>query len=92
MDKPKQIVISDGCTAFYTTVDGKMLYGENNAMTKEEVNDFIDYLSEKIKEEAKKGTISVDNMIQLFQYDEYENDGNCCDQCGDTVSRTYYSI
>jgi len=90
----KKIIISEGCTAFYTDVDGKTLYGECNSMTMtdKEREDFIDYLAGKIKEEVKRGSISINNMIQLFQYDKYETNEHCCDQCGDIVSRTYYKI
>lgn len=89
---PKKITISEGCTAFYTVVDGKMLYGEYDPMTDQERDELIDYLAEKIKEEAKRSTISINNMIELFQYDRYETEEHCCDTCGDTVSRTYYEI
>lgn len=92
MSKTKKIIISDGCTAFYTTVDGKLLYGEGNAMTDLERNEFVDYLLLRLKEHIDKGCVSIDDVIKLFQYDDYEYDEHSCDQCGDTVSRTYYEL
>jgi hypothetical protein len=93
MSETKKIIISEGCTAFYTTVDGKLLYGEgDNVMTDEERNELVDYLMLKMKKDVDKGCILINNLIELFQYDDYECESHCCDQCGDTVSRTYYNI
>ena len=90
----KKIVISEGCTAYYTTVDGKMLYGEDNqdVMSEQEIDELVDYLLLRLKEEIKQGCASVNSLIQLFQYDDYKSDADTCDQCGDSVTRTYYNI
>jgi hypothetical protein len=89
----KKIVISEGCTAFYTTVDGKMIDGEENqnVMSEKEQDELIDYLLLKAKEQIKNGSIAINSLIQLFQYDDWESD-SICDQCGDQVTRTYYNI
>jgi hypothetical protein len=82
------IVISEGCTAFYTLVDNKNI----NDMTSEERNAFIDTLLAKLKTEILENTVSIDSVIKCFNYDDYEYDGNVCDQCGDTVSKTIWNI
>lgn len=91
----KKIIISEGCLAFYTTVDGKMLYGEDfqkDVMSEQERGELIDYLLVKVKENVKQGSIAINSLIELFQYDNYESGDEPCDQCGDTVSKTYYEI
>lgn len=88
------IVISQGCTAFYTDVNGKTVGGsyEPTALTAAEETELIDYLLVKVKEGIGEGTISLNSLIDLFQYDEYETDEYPCDQCGDTVWRAIYNI
>jgi len=80
-----KIVISQGCTAFYTTVDGKLISEVNQA-------ELLDYLLKKVKEEVTAGTISIDNVIELIQPDDEEYDKNVCEQCGDTVNRRIWNI
>jgi len=80
-----KVEISEGCTAFYTTIDGKPI---------EEVdkNQLLDYLLVKLKESVNRGEVSIDDIIKLFQYDDYETDSRPCEQCGDSVSRTFWNI
>jgi hypothetical protein len=82
------IVISEGCTAFYTLVDDKDI----NDMKPEERNVFIDTLLAKLKAGILENAVSIDSVIKCFNYDDYEHDANVCDQCGDTVSRTIWNI
>jgi hypothetical protein len=83
-----KIVISEGCTAYYTLVDDKYV----NDMTPEERSTFIDSLLAKLKTGILENAVSIDSVIKCFNYDDYEHDSNVCDQCGDTVSRTIYNI
>jgi hypothetical protein len=83
-----KIVISEGCTAFYTLVDGK----DVNDMTPEERSTFIDSLLAKLKTGILENAVNIDCVIKCFNYDDCEYDANGCDQCGDTVSRTIYNI
>jgi hypothetical protein len=77
-----------GCTAFDFRVNDKSI----NELSEEERNDMINYLFLKIKEGLNDQTILLEQVIQLFQYDEYEHDPNMCEQCGDTVSTTIWKI
>jgi len=88
------IIISEGCTAFYTDVNGKTVGGsyEPTRLTEEEENELVDYLLVKVKEGITNSTISLNALIGLFQYDDYETDEYSCEQCGDSVSRTIYNI
>jgi hypothetical protein len=88
------IIISEGCTAFYTDVNGKTVGGsyEPTRLTEKEETELIDYLLSKVKEGIVENTISLDSLIGLFQPDDYEMDSDSCEQCGDTVSRTIYNI
>jgi hypothetical protein len=88
------IIISEGCTAFYTDVNGKTVGGsyEPTRLTDEEENELVDYLLIKVKEGIANGTIDLNGLIGLFQYDDYETDDTSCETCGDSVSRTIYNI
>jgi hypothetical protein len=88
------IIISEGCTAFYTEVNGKTVGGsyEPTRLSADEENELVDYLLIKVKEGISESTIGLNELIGLFQYDESEYDDHACDQCGDTVSRTIYNI
>lgn len=88
------IIISEGCTAFYTDVNGKTVGGsyEPTRLSEEEEAELVDYLLKKVKEGLAKSTIDLNALIGLFQYDHYESDDHSCETCGDTVHRTIYNI
>ena len=77
-----------GCTAFDFLVNGKSL----SDITENNQDEILDYLIIKIKEGIKENTIQFQNVVQLFQYDDYEHDDHVCGQCGDTVSTTTWNI
>ena len=93
-DTKYNIIISEGCTAFYTEVNGKTIGGEHEPtrMTDDEIDEFIDYLLVKVKEGIKNQEISIDSLIRAFQYDDWESDDEPCEQCFDTVHRTIWNI
>lgn len=82
------IVISEGCTAFYTKIND--VHVED--MTKEQQEEFLNYLTLKIKEGILDNTIQLNSIIECFQYHDYESNGKMCEQCGDSVSKTYWEI
>ena len=82
------IEISEGCMAFYTLINGKNL----NEMSEQEQDEFLTYILAEIKQKVKENNISIDSIIKLIEYDDYENDGHICGQCGDQVLRTYWRI
>jgi hypothetical protein len=51
----------------------------------------VDFLLKRIGEEVLAGTIGVKDLIELFQYDSWENVAYC-DQCHDDVYKTTYEI
>lgn len=67
-----KIVISEGCTAFYTEINGKMWSTEYEPaqMSLDEKNQFIDYLLSKLKEGVMEGCIDVDTLIKHLVEDE----------------------
>ena len=77
-----------GCTAFNFLVNGISL----SDIPKNDQDEILDYLFVKIKEGIKENTIQLENVVQLFQYDDYEHDDHVCGQCGDTVSTTTWNI
>ena len=83
-----KIEIIEGCTAFDTVINGASVVD----IPKEEQEKIADYLIDKLKEAYRRGEITLESLIQNFQYDDYEHDPNPCGQCGDTVSTTTYNI
>lgn len=81
----KTIKIIRGCTADDILVDGK-------SITDIDQNELLNYLLSKIPAEIKSGTMTIDSIIQLFQYDKFEKIGDTCEQCGDDVYETTYEI
>jgi hypothetical protein len=83
-----KFVETTGCTAFDFTVNSKSL----SELTSEEQDEILNYLFVKIKEAVDEQAILLENVVQLFQYDDYEHDPNICEQCGDTVTTTTWNI
>lgn len=80
-----KIVITSGCTAYNIKVDDKPIEDVGEQV-------IIDHLTARLGEHLKRGTITLDQFIHLFQYEAYESDDDSCEQCGDTVSRTTWDI
>jgi hypothetical protein len=89
-----KITISEGCTAFYTEINEKIVGGEYEptCFADEEIDELIDYLCERFKEERKQGTVLLDDLIKCFQADSWHYDDESCDQCGDTVSTKTWEL
>jgi hypothetical protein len=89
-----KITISEGCTAFYTEINGKFVGGEDPRydFTEKEIDELIDYLCERFKEERKQCTVQLDDLIKCFQPDSWHYDDESCDQCGDTVSTQTWEL
>jgi hypothetical protein len=83
-----KFVETTGCTAFDFSANGNSL----SELTDAERSEILDYLLLKIKEGVREQAILLENVVQLFQYDDYEHDPNICEQCGDTVSTTTWNI
>ena len=83
-----KIVETTGCTAFDFSINEKCI----SEYTNEELDQILDYLFIKIKEGLKDNTILIQNVVHLFQYDDWEHDPNICEQCGDSVSTTPWNI
>lgn len=83
-----KFVETTGCTAFDFSVNGHAF----SNMSDEEYNEMLEYLFVKIKEGLKENTILLRNVVELFQYDDYESDPEPCPQCFDTISATTWNI
>jgi hypothetical protein len=83
-----KIEIIEGCTAFDTVINGVSVVDipENE---KEEV---VNYLIDQLKESYKRGEVTLESLIQNFQYDDWECDDYRCESCGETVSTSFYNI
>jgi hypothetical protein len=89
MESPKyKFIETTGCTAFDFTVNNRSF----SELSKEEYNEMLDYLFVKVREGLSEQTILLENVVHLFQYDDYEYDPHVCGQCGDTVSTTTWNI
>lgn len=83
-----KFVETTGCTAFDFAVNDKSF----SELSTQEYDEMLNYLLEKIKEGIGEQTILLEDVVRLFQYDDYEYDPHVCDQCGDTVSTTTWNI
>jgi hypothetical protein len=89
MNKTKyKFVETTGCTAFDFTVNGKSF----SELSEQEYNEMLDYLFNQVREGLKDQTILLEQIIHLFQYDDYEHDPEPCSQCFDTVQTTTWNI
>ena len=83
-----QFVQTTGCTAFDFTVNGDSF----SDLAEDKQEEILDYLLIKLKERFKENNINLENIVELFHYDDYEYDNYACEQCGDTVSSTTWNI
>jgi len=83
-----KIEIVEGCTAFGTYINDR-----NTAdIPEEEMDEIIDYLLAQIRESYNRSGVQFNDIVQLLQYDHYEQDPHPCSQCGDTVSSTTWKV
>lgn len=83
-----KIVETVGCTAFDFSINNKSL----SEYTTDEQDEILNYLFSKVKEGVKQHTILFEDVVRLFQYDDFEHDPYICEQCGDSVSTTTWNI
>ena len=83
-----KFVETTGCTAFDFSVNGHAF----SDMSDREYNEMLDYLFVQIKEGLKKNTILLQDVVGLFQYDDYESDPEPCEQCNDYRSSFTWNI
>lgn len=77
-----------GCTAFNFYVNDEPFY----SLSEERQEEILDYLLVKLKEEFKANAIQINQIVEMFQYDDYKNDPEPCGQCGDTIQTTIWKI
>ena len=87
-----KIVKSEGCMSFGTTVNGQDIYGEFNPMSQAQIDEFVNYLCNRFKKLLKTNEVSVDDLINCFQYDSCETEDGYCETCGDSVTETTWNI
>ena len=83
-----KFVETTGCTAFDFSANDKSF----SELSEKEHNEMLEYLFLKIKEGIQEHAISTEDVVRLFQYDDYEHDPHVCGQCGDSVSTTTWNI
>jgi hypothetical protein len=88
MNTKYKIEITEGCTAYGTSINGRDVVD----IHEEEMDEIVDYLLAQIRESYNQSGILFEDIVRLFQYDDYEHDSEMCEQCGDTVSTTIWNI
>jgi len=83
-----KFIETTGCTAFDFTVNDRSF----SELSEEEYNEMLDYLFVKVREGLSEQTILLENVIHLFQPDDWEHDREPCSQCFDTVTTTTWNI
>ncbi len=77
-----------GCTAFDIRVNDRPI----SELSKEEHEQMLDYLFLKAREGLNEQAIVFEQILHLFQYDDYEHDPEPCEQCFDTIQTTTWNI
>lgn len=89
MKKTKyKFIETTGCTAFDFSVNDKSV----SELSNDEIDKILNYLFVKVKEGISEQTILFEDVVKLFQPDDWEHDPEPCGQCGDTVSTTTWNI
>lgn len=83
-----KIEITEGCTAFDTKINGESLID----LPQGEAEKIVDYLLVQVKEAYNRGELCFDDIVRLFQPDDWESDPNICEQCGDSWNSTTWNI
>jgi hypothetical protein len=83
-----KFIETTGCTAFNFTVNDK----EISEISQQGYDEMLDYLFLKIREGINDQTTLLENVVKLFQPDDWEHDPFVCEQCGDSVSTTTWNI
>ena len=83
-----KIEIIEGCTAFDTVINGVSIVD----VPENEKEELVNYLIDQLKESYKRGEVTLESLIQNFQYDDYECDDYRCESCGDHRSSTIFNI
>jgi hypothetical protein len=84
-----KITISEGCTAFYTTINEKII---DDDFTLEEADEIIDYLCEQFKKKYRQKAVQLNDLVRCFQSAEWDCEEDSCEQCGDTVVRETWEL
>ena len=83
-----KFIETTGCTAFNFTVNDKQF----SELSEQEYSEMLDYLFVKIKQGINNQTTLLEDVVKLFQPDDWEHDPEPCSQCFDTISTTTWNI
>lgn len=61
-------------------------------ISEQEQEEILNYLFEKVRESVKRSTIQFEDVVKLFQHDEYEHDPEPCENCYDTIEWTTWNL
>ena len=56
------------------------------------LDEIIDYLLVQVKEAYNRHETNFEDIVRLFQPDDWEHDDHICEQCSDSVSTTIWNI
>ena len=88
MKSKYKFIETTGCTAFNFTVNNKQF----SELSEQEYIEMLDYLFVKIKEGINEQTILFEDVVKLFQPDDWNYDLRACEQCGDTINTITWNI
>jgi len=72
-----KFVETTGCTAFNFTVNDKQF----SEVSQQEYDEMLSHLFVKVKEGINSQTILLEDVVKLFQPDDWEHDPNICESC-----------
>ena len=83
-----KFIETTGCTAFNFTVNDKQF----SEVSEQEYSEMLSYLFVKVKEGINRQAILLEDVVKLFQPDDYEHDPDICEQCGDSITTISWNI
>ena len=83
-----KFIETQGCTSFGFTVNDKDI----DDISKENMNEIIDYLCEQMKKRVEDNTMQLQDIVRSFQVSDWGAEKYSCETCGDNVSWDIWEI
>ena len=84
-----EIKLSEGCTCFFITVNGR---DYTNEMNEAERHLFLLDMLLEIRLRFRNGEIGITRLLELLDVTGTWESDNACETCGDYVTETTYQI
>ena len=83
-----KVIETEGCTVNDITFDGKSWID----LTKHEQLETFIYLCAELGKQILSNEKDIHSLVEIFDEESVETDDMICEQCGDTVTTTTWTI